>query len=211
MKWVLALLLLVLLACAPAREQPPAAPAPEAPPAAPEVVTREEVVSPPQPKPLVMPEEEEEEAPGTPLEPSGAEIDPYSQLGCEQLLTDGDFAKECGKDINDIVVTYRIGTKNCFVNIKDRVFERRTAGITLTGYKDAETAEAEFDRRLKVLKAGADKSVGERAYVPPYQMVDRTGLEFLRDEFIIEMGADVRLCSADGLLAVARIFDSRLK
>ncbi len=202
MKKILLLLLLVLVACAPAA--PPAREvAPHAAP--PQVITQERVVSPPQPPTPVVRE------PEVMPEPAGYQIDPYSQLGCEQLLTAQEFAGVCGKQAGDLVVTYRIGTRNCIVNIKDRANERRTAGFTLTGHKDAESAEEEFDRRLVVLKVGADKSVGERAYISPAKFVDRETLEFLRDEFIVEAGTDINLCSKEGLLAVARVFDSHIK
>ncbi len=206
MKWAL-VLLLILVACAPSPRAPPAIPVPAQQP--PEIVTQEEVVSPP--KDLPPRQVVSEAEPGTPLEPSGYEIDPYTQLGCETLLTEEEFAAPCGKQATDIVVTYRIGTRNCFVNVKDRASERLTAGVTLTGYKDAETAEAEFDRRLKVLKVGADDSVGERAYTSPVKLADREEMEFLRNEFIVEGGTDTRLCSMDGLLAVMRVVDSRIK
>lgn len=199
----IALLLILLAACAP---QQPAAPKMEEKEdlTVPEVAISEEVVE------VGGDMEVPEEVPPSPLEVTGSEIEPYTQLGCEKLLTDVEFAKECGKEVSAVVVTYRIGTRNCFVNMKDRANERLTAGITLTGYKDAETAETEFDRRLKVLKVGADKSIGERAYVPPLAMADREEMEFLRDEFIVEGGTDTRLCSKDGIIAVMRVVDSRI-
>ena len=208
MKKLLLLLLSILVACSPA--MPPAEPVepvtvPEA-----KIVAEEEVTTPaeaPEEQPVV----EEEVVPGTPLEPKGYDIEPYTQLGCEQLLTEGEFASNCEKESDILVVTYKIGTNNCFVSIKDRLNERLTAGITLTGYKDAESAEEEFDRRLKVLKVGADDSVGERAYTPPIAMVDREEMEFLRDKFIVEGGSDTRLCSKEGVLAIMRIVDSRIK
>ncbi len=201
MKKLFLLLLLILVACAPAAPPMPPVPAPQ--PVEAQVITQEEVVSPPQdlpPKPVEV---------LTPEEPSGYEVDPYTQLGCEQLLTSEDFAKSCGKTAGDFVVTYRVGTRNCFVNIKDRANERLTAGITLTGYADAETAEKEFDRRLVVLKVGADKSVGERAFEFP--KLERESINFLRDEFILEVGSDTHLCEEEGLYGVARIVDGRLK
>lgn len=195
------LLFLALVACAPAA--PPREPVPAPMIKEPQVATQEKIVSPPQeapPKPVeVM----------TPEEPAGYEIDPYTQLGCEKLLTPEDFSKSCGKNADEFIVTYRIGTRNCFVNIKDKANERLTAGITLTGYADAETAEKEFDRRLVVLKVGADKSVGERAYEFP--KLDRQSINFLRNEFILEVGSDTRLCQEEGLYAVARIVDNRIK
>ncbi len=206
MKKTIVFLFLLLVACAPAgmQKQPPAHPAP----AETQVSTQEAVVSPPQelpPKPTVG----EEEVTGTPEEPTGWEHDPYTQLGCEKLLTEEEFASSCGKSADELVVTYKIGTHNCFVNVKDRANERLTAGITLSGFDDEETAEKEFDRRLVVLKVGADKSVGERAYEFP--KVDRKTINFLRDEFILEVGSDTRLCDEQGLYAVAKIVDNRLK
>ncbi len=206
MKKLFLLLLLILVACAPA--VPPKEPVPAPKPAEPQVITEEKVVSPPQEfPPKTVPSDEE--VTGTPLEPTGWEHDPYSQLGCELLLAPEDFAKSCAKSADAFVVTYRIGTRNCFVNVKDRANERLTAGITLTGYADAETAEKEFDRRLVVLKVGADKSVGERAYEFP--KFERETIHFLRDEFILEVGSDIHLCNEEGLYRVARIVDDRLK
>lgn len=203
MKKIFLFLLLILIACAPAA--PPAREV--APPIskAPQIIAKEEVTAPAREFPPVV-REEEEVVP----EPE-YDIDPYSQLGCESLLTATEFAKECGKNADDLVVTYRIGTRNCIVNIKDRANERLTAGITLTGYTDAETAEKEFDRRLIVLKVGADKSVGERAYSSPVKLADREEMEFLRDEFIVEGGTDTRLGSKDCLLAIMRDVDGRIK
>jgi len=201
----IALLLILLAACAP-QPTPPKMEEKEVlkTDVVPEVAISEEVVE------VGGDMEVPEEVPPSPLEVTGREIEPYTQLGCEKLLTDAEFAKECGKDISGVVVTYRVGTHNCFVNMKDRANERLTAGVTLTGYKDSETAEIEFDRRLKVLKVGADKSIGERAYTSPIKLVDREEMEFLRDEFIVEGGTDTRLCSKDGLIAVMRIVDGRL-
>jgi len=208
MKKIVLLLLLLMVACAPSA--PTVTDTDTKAPVAPEVKTQEQVVSPPQP-PVPKAEEVKEEVTGTPVEPTGSPIDPYTQLGCETLLSAEEFAKECGKTADGLVVTYRIGTRNCMVNIKDRQNERLTAGFTLTGYTDDVTAEKEFDRRLVVLKVGADKSVGERVYVKPAQLVDREVLEFLEGKFIVEGGTDTRLCSKDGLFAVARIIDGRIK
>ena len=201
MKKVLLLLLLILIACGPA---PPARPAqPASQPVEPRVVTSEQVVSPPQQPPAPVVEKVEESVkPPT--------IDLYSQIGCESLLKPEEFGNACGKNAADLVVTYKVGTNNCFVNIKDRLNERLTAGFTLTGYVDDVTAEKEFDRRLVVLKVGADKSVGERAYTSPVKLVDREEMEFLRNQYIVEGGTDTRLCSKDGLLSVMRVADSRI-
>ncbi len=209
MKKLLALLLLILVACV---ATPPAADKVTRPAvqAETQVSTQEQVTSPAQDK-IKTPAMEEEEVTGTPVEPTGWEHDPYSQLGCELLLEESEFAKECSQEITNLVVTYKIGTKNCFVNVKDRLNERLTAGVTVTGYDDAETAEKEFDRRLVVLKVGADQSIGERAYEMPNPAVDRVESYFLRNEFIVKIGTDTRLCSQDGMLSVGRIVDSRLK
>ena len=207
MKNVILLLMLLLVACAPA--------APSAKPMvssseSPVVETKEEIVSPAQQLPPKVVEVEEGPVPGTPLEVSGSVPDPYSELGCESLLTAQEFADACGKSVDDTVVSYKIGTRNCFVSVKDRLNERLTAGISLTGYEDGEKAAIEFDRRLTVLKVGADKSVGERAYVMPNPPVDRVESYFLRNEFLVQVGTDVRLCSEDGMLAVARLVDGRI-
>lgn len=208
MRMLFIALLLILVACAPQAPGTPGAPGETA---VPQISTREQVTSPAQPPSPVVREPEPVPVPLTPVENIEYEADPYSQLGCEKLLTAEDFASACGKEAGSLVVTYRIGTRNCFVNVKDRANERLTAGMTLTGYKYAEDAMEEFDRRLKVLKVGADKSVGERVYDFPAKLADREEMEFLRNEFIVKGGTDTRLCSKEGLAASLRIIDSRIK
>jgi len=139
----------------------------------------------------------------------GFDYEPYSQLGCENLLTAETFAKECNQTVEKLVVTYKIGTRNCYVSIKHREEERLTAGITLTAYGTSADAIEEFDRRLKVLKKGADKSVGERVYTWP--KMQRETLVFLRGEYLVETGADERLCDLTGLKVVSRSVDEKLK
>lgn len=205
MKHLVLALLLVLVACAPAPQMSDTnVPVSQVEP---EVLAKEEVVSPPVVN-SAMEGEEMEDVPESVV--SESYYEPYSQLGCESLLTADEFAAECGKSADDMVVTYKIGTKNCFVNVKDRLNERLTAGISLTAYKTGFDAAEEFERRLKVLKVGADKSVGERAYEKPNPPVDRTEMYFLREEFIVQIGSDVRLCSEESLLSVAKLVDSRL-
>ncbi|MBW2969703.1 hypothetical protein KY309_01555 [Candidatus Woesearchaeota archaeon] len=200
MKKTILLLLLLMVACAPT--QPTVQDKGMEKITEPQITTKEEVITTP-PTPPVQAQAEE-------AEPQKI-IDLYSQIGCGQLLTAEEFAKECGKTADDIIVTYRTGTRNCMVNVKDRQNERLTSGISLTGYTDKEAATKEFDRRLVVLKVGADKSVGERAYTPPIKMVDREALEFIRDNYIVEAGTDTRLCPKAGLQAISRIVDSRLQ
>jgi len=207
MKKALLVILLLLIACTqtpPAKQGTPATQPPST------VATSEEVNQAPQTKaPAPLPVKEPESAiTPSPTETAPTTIDPYTQLGCEKLLTATEFASPCGKNANDLVVTYKVGTKNCFVNIKDRQNSQLTAGITLTGFKDTTTAANEYDRRLKVLKVGADQSVGQRAYVFP--LVDRQSINFLRNKFILEVGSDTRLCSKDNLLTVAKTVDDKL-
>lgn len=95
------------------------------------------------------------------------------------------------------------------VNIRAKGNDRLTAGVTLTGYKDAATAMKEFDRRLVVMKVGADKSVGDKAYEFP--KLDRHTVNFIRNEFIIEVGSDSHICTEDGVEAVAKAVDGHLK
>lgn len=208
MKKIILFLLLLMVACAPSA--PTVKDTDTSAPSEPQVVAKEQVESPPVQEPPKTAVKAPEVA-GTPLEPTGSVAEPYSRLGCESLLSAEEFASECNKTADNLVVTYRIGTRNCIVNIKDRENDRLTAGIALTGYSDAGTAKIEFDRRLVVMKVGADDSVGERAYVPPAKLIDREALEFLRGKFIVEAGTDTRLCSKEGLIAVSKIVDSRLK
>lgn len=205
MKKLLFFLLLLLVACAPAAPMSSKTTVPRAEPA---VTTQEQVVSPPQDLPPATITTGDDEAPGTPLEPSGRAIDPYSELGCGQLLSADEFAKTCSKDPASFLMTHKIGTRNCYVNVKDYQDNRLTAGASLTGFEDAATAMKEFERRLVVMKVGADKSVGEKAYTFP--KVDRQIIYFVRNKFIVEVGADNRLCSKEDLLNVARIIDSNL-
>ncbi len=209
MKKIVILLLLLAVACAPV--QPIVQNTDTKAPAEPQVVTKEQVVSQPQTIPETMKTEKIEPVPGTPLEPTAKTGDFYNLLGCQQLLSAEEFAKTCGKDAAYIAVTYKTGTRNCVVNIKDKQNERYTAGFTLTGYADAAAAKTEFERRLVVLKVGADDSIGERAYVPPMKLSDREALEFLRDKFIVEGGSDTRLCSKEGITETAKIVDSHIK
>lgn len=178
------------------------------PRAEPVVTTQEQVVSPPQDLPPATTTTGDDEAPGTPLEPSGRAIDPYSELGCGQLLSAGEFAKACSKDPASFLMTHKIGTRNCYVNVKDYQDNRLTAGASLIGFASSADAMEEFERRLVVMKVGADKSVGEKAYTFP--KVDRQIIYFVRNKFIVEVGADNRLCSKEDLLNVARIIDSNL-
>ncbi|RMD57447.1 hypothetical protein D6825_03985 [Candidatus Woesearchaeota archaeon] len=134
--------------------------------------------------------------------------EPYTELGCENLLTKEQAAQACNKPPQELVITYKVGTRNCFVNIKHKENSRLTAGITLTAYEDGTTAAKEFQRRLEVLKLGADKSVGERAYEFPKK--DRQEISFLRDEYIVEVGADTRLCTEEQVLELAKTADSHL-
>jgi len=126
------------------------------------------------------------------------------------LLTEEEFADKCQSD-SKLVVTYKVGTNNCFVNIKDRQNERLTAGVSLTRYKSAEDAQEEFERRVDVTKATTDQSIGEMAYEMPNPPVDRAESYFLRDDYIVKIGTDVRLCEKAGMIGVGKIVDSRLK
>ncbi len=202
MKKIILFLLLLMVACAPSA---PVVKDTDTVASEPVVVAEEKVDVPPAQAPPVAEKVEAE-----PVE-TGSVAEPYSRLGCESLLSAEEFAKECNKTADSLVVTYRIGTRNCVVNIKDGENERLTAGIALTGYSEEGVAKIEFERRLAVKKVGADSSVGERAYVPPLKLVDRESLEFLRGRFIVEAGTDTRLCSKEGLMAVSKIVDSRLK
>src|SRR5574342_1242595 len=206
MKKILFFVLLLLVACAPAAQTPPKTTGP--PSGEPSISTQEEVTSPPQSPPSGVTTTGDDE-PLSPMEPSGSAIDPYSELGCGQLLTEKEFAEACGKDPATFLVTYKVGTRNCYVNAKDYQDNRLTAGVSLTGFDSAAEALKEFDRRLVVLKVGADKSVGERAYTFP--KVDRQIINFVRNQFIVEVGADNRLCSKEDLLNVARVVDSNLR
>jgi len=205
MKKLIALLLVFALACtAPAPHAPPAqAPTPE-----PTVMASEQsqgAVTPPTytSEPAADNMEEQE----TPVN-AKLDIAPYTELGCEQVLTADQFANACHNDSSEFVVTYKVGTRNCLINVKSRSDARLTAGVTLTGFADGTAATTEFDRRLKVFNVGADKSVGERAYTFP--KVDRATVNFVRNEYIIEVGSDTRICSEGDLLSVAKVVDQHI-
>lgn len=208
MRYIALFAVLLLAACTPAA---PTLQDSNMPVVEPTVQTSEEVISPPQD----LPEQEEEvmmeDVPPAPLENVESVPEPYSQLGCEQLITKEEFASSCGLDPELVSVTYKIGTKNCFINMKDLQNERLTAGISLTGYDSGVKAAEEFDRRLDVLKVGADKKVGERVYEMPNPPVDSSEVYFLRDEFIVKVNADVRLCEKDKLYEASKVVDGRLK
>lgn len=202
MKRLTALLLVLAIACT----VPAPAPITTQTPKAPQVTASEESAG-TVPIPELKEEAFEETVMSEPAE-SALDIIPYTQLGCESLLTVEQFASSCNNVSDEFTVTYKVGTRNCFVNIKAKKNERLTAGITLTALKDGTTAMTEFERRLKVFNVGADKSVGERAYEFPKQ--DRATINFVRDEFIVEVGSDTRLCSKEGLLAVAKTVDRHI-
>lgn len=204
MNKVLLALLVLVVACTPI--QPTVNDNTMTPPAQTGVSTSEAVTSPAQPPA----EEAMEDDSAMPMEVTGEEIDPYSTLGCEKILTAEEFATACGISADSITVTSKLGTRNCMINVLDKKDPRLTAGVSLTGYADDETAEKEFDRRLVVLKVGADTSVGERAYVKPNPPIDRAMMYFLKNEFLVEAGADNRVCPADKVVEFAKVVASKL-
>lgn len=187
------LLLVVLVACAPAPQQPVLDGSEPAPPV---VKTSEKVISPPQPLEAEEPE------------PPVRKIQPYTELGCEGLLSAGEFAEACSQEENDLVVTYKEGTNNCFVNVKDRESARLTAGITLTSYEDAEEASGELVRRAKVLGMDIDRDVGDVVYRWP--KLDREAVHFAESKYIVEVASDTRLCPKEGVESLAKMVDARL-
>lgn len=204
MNKVLLALCVLVVACTPI--QPTVNDNTMTPPAQPAVSTSEAVTTPAQP----AAEEAMEDNSAMPMEVTGEEIDPYSMLGCEKILTAEEFATACGISAENIQVTSKIGTRNCMINVLDRNDPRLTAGVSLTGYADDETAEKEFDRRLVVLKVGADTSVGERAYVKPNPPVNRAMMYFLKNEFLVEAGADNRVCAPEKVVEFAKVVASKL-
>jgi len=175
----------------------------------PKVETKEKVDSPPvvpkEPKPTPKAEEEKVPPGPTPSESQNQKFVPYTDLKCEEMLSAEQFAEACEQDVSNIIVTFNEGTRNCFVNVKDRENERLTAGITLTEYKKAEEASEEFSRRLKIFNVGASKEVGDRVY--ELAKVNRETLNFVRGTFIVEVGADERLCAKKNLLGLAKTVD----
>ncbi len=149
---------------------------------------------------------ESAESPLTPLEPTGSEYQPYSTLGCQNLLTKAEFAGICEKE--NVDVTSKLGTKNCYVALKDKEDPRLTAEVSLTSYKDAEAAMTEFDRRLKVFNVGADKSVGDKAYTFP--KLDRETLTFVKGANFVDVGADTRLCTKVQVKMLAQAVAAKL-
>ncbi len=190
----LAIFLVLLLACSTALKPSEPQPVSQA-----EVEAEEQVTRPAQ--------DLTEPVPATP--PAQERIpEPYSKLGCEQLLTPEQFASACGKMVSELVVTSKIGTRNCFINIRDRRNERLTAGITLTAMDDEKTAKKEFERRAAVVKQEMSSAAGEQAYFFP--KLERQTITFLRGNYIVEVGADTKLCDDEKLPSLARTVDSRL-
>ena len=145
--------------------------------------------------------------PLTPLEPTGYEYEPYSTLGCQNLLTAQEFSTAC--EVAFVDVTSKIGTKNCYINLRSREDERLTAGVSLLAFKNAEDAMTEFDRRLKIYVVGADRSVGEKAYTFP--KLDRETLIFVRTAYLVEVGSDTRMCTKAQVKQLALVVDAKLK
>jgi hypothetical protein len=207
MKKLVLVLLAVLVACAPVPVVNDNNGAPSMEP----TVETSEVVTQPSSPPIV--EEEvvmEEKTPPAPITNMDYEIAPYTQLGCEQMLTKEQFAEACGADVSDLEVTAKVGTNNCYVNIKSISKMGYTAGIALTGFGSANKATTEFDRRLKVFKAGAFDTIAERWFNFPNPVVDSRELYFLRDQFIVKVTADNRLCPSEKVEEVARVVDMHL-
>jgi len=207
MKKLVLVLLALLVACAPSVvDKDTTVPAME-----PTVETSEEVTSPAETSaPVESTEEVMEKAPLAPLENTEYQINPYTQLGCEQLLTAEQFASACQSNMSDLEMTYKVGTNNCFVNIKSSGKLGYTAGISLTGFASDEAAAKEFDRRLQVLKAGAFDTIAERYYNFPNPTINSRELYFLRDQFIVKVNSDERLCPSDNVEELARVVDMHL-
>lgn len=208
MKKLVLVLLALLVACAPSVvDKDTTVPAME-----PTVETSEEVTSPAETSvPSVESTEEVmEKAPLAPLENTEYQINPYTQLGCEQLLTAEQFASACQTNMSDLEVTYKVGTNNCFVNIKSAGKLGYTAGVSLTGFASDEAAAKEFDRRLQVLKAGAYDTIAERYYNFPNPTINSRELYFLRDQFIVKVNSDERLCPSENVEELARVVDMHL-
>ncbi|MBS3125196.1 hypothetical protein J4211_03005 [Candidatus Woesearchaeota archaeon] len=200
---VLLVLVLVAACSEPKRLTPePLAPLEQRNVEAVEKVTRPAQNFTPEPTP------EEHKVPLSPLENTENVPDPYSSIGCEQLLTAEQFASACQKMADTFVVTSQIGTRNCFVNIRDRDNERRTAGLTLTGFSDAQAAKKEFERRAHVLGRNLSTSAGEQSY--QFTKVDRETLTFLRSNYIVEVGVDKQLCNEDELPVLAQSIDKHI-
>jgi hypothetical protein len=177
MKKALFLLLAFLIACAPVQEAPSEMQDTDIKDT--EVRTIEKVDSAPEPVRMREKPEEKQEVAPAPEVKEGRVFEPYTKLGCEKLLSDEEFTAKCGPAV---VVTYKTGTNNCFISMKDYENERLTAGITLTAYESAETAMAEFERRAEVLKIDLNTFVGEKVYEFP--KFDRETFNFVRGRFL---------------------------
>lgn len=166
----------------------------------------EEVTQPAQEKP---PEAKAEEPKEQEIPEPLVDFEPYTELGCEMLLDAETFAETCNQTAENLVVTYKVGTRNCFVNIKHREEERLTAGITLTKHESEEKAMSEFERRAEVFNVGMDSAVGQRTYMFP--KMDRETVNFVEGASIVEVGADTRLCSKHDLVVLSRLVDGKLR
>ena len=193
--------LVLLLACAapqaPEQKQP-APSAPVAPSPAEKVVVEEKTE--PQPAPAEVP-------PG-PLETTGWVPEPYSQLGCEQLVTEAMFTTPC-QSKEEVVITARIGTNNCHINIKSREYDRRTAGVVLEKFDSAEKAMAELRRRAGMRQRGVGDAVGDGEY--QYEQVDANVIDFAKGSSIVSVRSDERLCSKENLVEFAKSVAGKLQ
>ncbi len=202
--WTLLILsVLFVVGCQPAT--PPAAPAAPTAPAAP--------VAPAQPAAPAAPAET---APAVPAEtaPVEREAAPMVESGidiskrCYALVSAEDVKEICGAE-GKIVLSPKITSGDCWVNIADQLNNKLTGGFTIVNWDKAVEANREFDRGVKArIKQGAveGQEVGERSY--EYDEIGRHNVVWVRNEFLTRLGMTNDLCPEDKVLDLARKIDS---
>lgn len=139
------------------------------------------------------------------VEPDATLADPYTDMGCDAVLSVEEFASICGIDPNYLSKTYRSGSKNCIVNIRHTIDRTSTAAITSYLQTSENAASSELDRRLRVRMAGASNSTikGARTYM--FDEIGRHNIEFSKGANLVTVSSSTDLCPEDKLMEIAKI------
>ncbi len=195
-----------LIACQPAAPQVIPAATPTAPAAT-------QVPTPVQATPSAQPSAAQPgEIPPAPLENSPAPEEGGIDIeqACYGTLSAEEFSSICGRE-GKVVLTPKISEGSCWMNIADHLNNKLTAGFTTVDWKNAEEANKEFDRGVKMRRtqgAVEAKEVGERSY--RYQEIKRENIVWVRGTFLTMLAAMNDLCPPEKIAEVAKKIDSRL-